>query len=170
MNKLQIFDVSYKYFLTERYYNAQITSKDKFNFRISKVGIFYNFVLFFQKFKIFNKCFDTLRSLINTSALSQIYITKFYLKGVGYKFLKIRSQPCILKVQLGYSSFLYFRIPQFIKIFHKRDKLILLSFRKNELFRFSKFIFNLRPADVYKGKGVRLSTIPYTSFKTGKQR
>lgn len=169
MNCLEIFISAYTQSLTERIWNIQYISKGGFNFKINKVLIFYNLIFFFQNFSISSKYFELIRNLADSN-LTKIYITKFYLKGVGYKFLKIRSQQNVLKIELGHSSFTYFKIPQCIKIFHKRDRLILLSFQKDELAKFSHFIFKLRPADVYKGKGVRLSTVSYTTFKTGKQR
>jgi hypothetical protein len=100
----------------------------------------------------------------------KVYIIRFYLKGIGYKFLRPKKLKNFLRIELGHSVSTYINVPIFVKLFHKRDKLIMIGFNRTQLLNFSKKIFHLRPADVYKGKGVRLSTLPYNTFKPGKQR
>lgn len=136
--------------------------------------LFKNLCFFFLKYSKYlanTHILARLGSKYPSSSLSlKTYVIRFYLKGIGYKFLRSRGLMDFLKIELGYSVSTYVRIPHFLKIFHKRDKLIIIGFDKFRLINFSKQVFHLRPADAYKGKGVRLSTLPYTKFKAGKQR
>jgi large subunit ribosomal protein L6 len=171
MYSIAIFNASNKY---------QISNFQKFVIKIKKNNKLINFItynlLFFKKFQyvitnlnFFKKFSSTINSLrYNTN--KRVYTSRFYLKGVGYKFLQSRKFPQILRVELGYSILAYLQIPKFVKIFHKRDKIIIISFYKDLLFNFSVKIFKIRPADPYKGKGVRITGTPYVTFKSGKQR
>jgi hypothetical protein len=139
----------------------------------------------FSKFYVFKDFyfFTLIRDLhIRASKLSRtshvvaennstdIYIVRFHLKGIGYKFLRSRKFSRWIRIELGYSVSTYVCIPASVKLFHKRDKLVIISQTKASLLNFANQVFYLRPADVYKGKGVRLTTRSYTTFKPGKQR
>jgi hypothetical protein len=139
---------------------------------IAKFKIFEDFC-FFTQVKSFHKYIRQIQIGSNVEkkfTTNHIYSVRFYLKGIGYKFMRPRKFTSWIRIELGYSVSTYVYVPASIKLFHKRDRLVIISFVKTQLIYFAKRIFHLRPADVYKGKGVRLTTRLYTSFKPGKQR
>lgn len=115
--------------------------------------------------------FDNYFRLHRISSLrTNIHIIRFYLKGIGYKFLRPKKNRSFIRVELGFSISTYIKIPNSIKVFNKKDRIAVLGFSKVDVVNFSKLLFKLRPADVYKGKGIRYTNVEYRDFKPGKQR
>lgn len=140
------------------------------NFFINKFRILSNLIFMFSKFKNYRNSFKGFdHSKLNMFHI-KIYVVRLYLKGIGYKFLRAKKFNSFLRIELGYSLSLYLHIPHCVRISTKRDKIIILGSNYFNVSNFSKRIFSLRPADAYKGKGVRYSNIKYINFKPGKQR
>jgi hypothetical protein len=138
---------------------------------LSKFHMSEGLSFFTSRLGIYNLLGWTRIGVVDTkSNFTGMYLIRFYLKGIGYKFLRSRKPLRWIRVELGYSVSTYIYIPAFVKLFHKRDKLVIISSAKSKLSSFAKQIFHLRPADVYKGKGIRLTNRLYLTFKPGKQR
>lgn len=152
------------------FYSILNKYKKKTNFSINKFRILNNLIFMFSKFKGYRNSFkDFCQHTPNMFPL-KIYVIRLYLKGIGYKFLRVKKFNSFLRIELGYSISLYLYIPNYVRISTKRDKIIILGSNYFNVSNFSKRIFSLRPADAYKGKGVRYSNIKYNTFKPGKQR
>lgn len=161
---------NYKYLELKRNFNSFVVLNKQSQQFLSNINIFQNFSFFFQKCSQFKFILKFFKNSNITPCPVKMYIVRFYLKGIGYKFLRSKRLNDFFRIELGHSVSLYVHIPNTIKIFTKRDKLIIISSISSKLIEFSKRIFSLRPADVYKGKGIRLSSRAYTKFKPGKQR
>lgn len=154
---------------TFNFYNVLKYSK-KANFSINKFRILNNLIFMFSKFKSYRNLFKEFCRYTPSTFSLKIYVIRLYLKGIGYKFLKAKKFNSFLRIELGYSLSFYICIPNYVRISTKRDKIIILGSNYFNVSNFAKRIFSLRPADVYKGKGVRYSNIKYINFKPGKQR
>ena len=139
-------------------------------FFINNFNILDNLVFMFSRFKSYKNSFQNFYNQKSNVPRLKTHVIRLYLKGIGYKFLRVKKFSSFLRVELGYSISIYLRIPQSIRISTKRDKIIIVGSNYFNVNNFSKRIFNLRPADVYKGKGVRYSNIKYITFKPGKRR
>jgi large subunit ribosomal protein L6 len=95
---------------------------------------------------------------------------KLKLIGVGYRALKlIRFKSSIILFKLGYSHFIYCRIPSgFTSKILKRTKLFICGSSYQDVNQLSAIIRNYREPDPYKGKGV-LYFSEKISLKEGKR-
>jgi len=77
------------------------------------------------------------------------------LKGVGYKFEVVEN---ILKINLGYSHIIKYNIPLNLKMIIKNpNTLIINGYCKQQVGNVAAFIKKKKPADIYKGKGIKYS-------------
>lgn len=77
---------------------------------------------------------------------------QLFVKGVGYKFIIEKS---LLKIRVGYSHFITFKIPTYIyATVNKSTTLILYSTNRNKLTQFAACIKAQRKIKQYKGTGI----------------
>jgi len=97
----------------------------------------------------------TFNSLLkkNLKGVSQGFIIKLQLVGIGFKFLEANS---FLKLKLGYSHKVYCKIPENITVKIIKPTLISLSsINYFELNQFAGKLKSFKTPDVYGGKGIR---------------
>jgi len=97
----------------------------------------------------------TFNSLLkkNIKGVSQGFIIKLQLVGIGFKFLEATS---FLKLKLGYSHKIYCKIPQNITVKLIKPTLISLSgINFFELNQFAGQLKSFKLPDIYGGKGIR---------------
>lgn len=135
---------------------------------ISHYGLFKNngFV-FFDKGAYFG-----FRNFFNrVVSIPVVYIVRLFLKGVGYKILRGRRKNynSVYRFELGFSVVRYFFFPKVVYLKHRKDRIMIFSYSKDAVVRYSRLISSLRVPDVYKGKGVRDGAYVFQP-KPGKQR
>jgi large subunit ribosomal protein L6 len=99
------------------------------------------------------------RSLINNmvTGVSEGFKTQLELVGVGYKATNTDQ---VLELTLGYSHYIYFKLPKEIKVETvsergKNPMITLTSHDKQLLGQVVAKIRSLRPPEPYKGKGIK---------------
>lgn len=101
------------------------------------------------------KLIGTFSSLLkkNIKGVSQGFLLKLQLVGIGFKFLEAQS---FLKLKLGYSHKVYCKIPSNVKINIIKPTLISLAgINFSALNQFAAELKSFKYPEVYKGKGVR---------------
>lgn len=85
------------------------------------------------------------------------FIKRILLKGRGYKtsFDKVSR---VLLLKIGFSHLVHLSIPLNIKIYKKKNKLVLKSSKPLSLNNFSIKIKKLKKTNFYKSKGLLFST------------
>lgn len=82
------------------------------------------------------------------------YCTKLILKGLGYRLkLNIVNDSTILELKLGYNHLISLYVPKYLKIYIKKNYLIVEGYEKHLVGSFTSKIQQCRPADDYQGKG-----------------
>jgi len=108
------------------------------------------------------------RSMISNMVIgvSQGYQKVLNIVGVGYKAQAMGNK---LVLSLGYSQSIEFPLPEGIKasVDPKQTRITLSGVDKYQLGQVAANLRNLRPPDVYKGKGVRYSG-EFLRLKVGK--
>ena len=83
------------------------------------------------------------------------FVTRLFFIGVGFRVESIENR--VIKLKLGFSHFVYIKIPSLINIFvPKKTRLIIKSCNDQILKEFSAKICSFKFPDVYKGKGIIL--------------
>lgn len=102
-------------------------------------------------------------------SISIIY-QKLQLIGVGYKAIPVANfESQLLSIKLGYTHFIYVKIPSEIKIVSlKFTKLFLLSHSLQQITLVASQIRSKKKPDPYKGKGILYSN-EKISLKEGKK-
>ena len=96
------------------------------------------------------------------------FITRLFFVGVGFRVESIENN--VIKLKLGFSHFVYIKIPSFIKVFvPKKTRLIIKSCDHQVLKEFSAKICSFKFPDVYKGKGILIKNQNLT-LKEGKKK
>lgn len=81
------------------------------------------------------------------------FTTNLIFRGVGFRVEMLDKN--FLKLKLGFSHFVFFKIPKQIQIFSpKKTRLILKGFNRQFLNQFSAKICSFKFPDAYKGKGI----------------
>jgi len=81
------------------------------------------------------------------------FVTRLVFVGVGFRVESIEND--IIKLKLGFSHFVFVKIPQYIKIFSpKKTLLVLESLDEQLLNEFCSKVCSYRAVDPYKGKGI----------------
>jgi len=111
--------------------------------------------------------YNTYKTIINTliSSVAFGFVKHLTLNGLG---LKYRSKKNFFYLILGYSHLVKIKIPQNIKISHKKKSFFLESHDSMLLNDFIIKLKRFKPVDVYKGKGIRINGEKYI-IKKGKQ-
>merc|ERR1712087_282432 len=92
--------------------------------------------------------------------ISLSFCKKLNLVGVGFRVftLKILDKD-LLHFKLGYSHFIYFKIPKKLKIFClKANKLFILGYSYAFVTQIAALIRLYKVSEPYKGKGIRYTT------------
>ena len=102
--------------------------------------------------------------------ISLLFCKKLNLIGVGFRVstLKILGMD-LLHFKLGYSHFIYFKIPKNLKIFcSKANKLFILGYSYLFVTQIAALIRSYKIPEPYKGKGILYTTEKIT-LKEGKK-
>ena len=102
--------------------------------------------------------------------ISIFFCKKLNLIGVGFRVstLKILNMN-LLHFKLGYSHFIYFKIPKNLKIFClKANKLFILGYSYLFVTQIASLIRSYKVPEVYKGKGI-VYTTEKIALKEGKK-
>ena len=94
---------------------------------------------------------------MRTNDLKSMFLVKLKLKGIGFKFFKIVKtfDNTFLKLKIGYSHFVFYKIPNNIKIYFLKSSYIILSSNCYQLL--TNTVNNIRKfklKEPYKGKGI----------------
>jgi large subunit ribosomal protein L6 len=96
------------------------------------------------------------------------FIVRLAFVGVGFRVESIKSG--FLKLKLGYSHFVYIKIPVFVDVFTVKKTLLILKCTNEHLLKeFCARIRLSRLPDVYKGKGILYKNQNLT-LKEGKKK
>jgi large subunit ribosomal protein L6 len=93
------------------------------------------------------------------------YYSQILLRGIGLKAFKFNSW---LAFDLGYTHFIFVKIPLHISIKIRKVRLHLLGTNRQSVEQLATEIRNLRTPDAYRGKGIRLAKQTVT-LKIGKK-
>lgn len=102
--------------------------------------------------------------------ISLLFCKKLNLIGVGFRVstLKVLGMD-LLHFKLGYSHFIYFKIPKNLKIFcSKANKLFILGYSYLFVTQIAALIRSYKIPEPYKGKGILYTTEKIT-LKEGKK-
>lgn len=81
------------------------------------------------------------------------FIVRLIFVGVGFRVESLSKN--LLKLKLGFSHFVFIKIPPYITIFSpKKTRLILKSIDEQLLKEFSSKICSFKFPDIYRGKGI----------------
>jgi large subunit ribosomal protein L6 len=96
------------------------------------------------------------------------YIVRLVFVGVGFRVESLETN--FIKLKLGFSHFVFIKIPPYISVFSpKKTRLILKSIDEQLLKEFSSKICSFKLPDVYKGKGI-LYKNQILTLKEGKKK
>ena len=116
-----------------------------------------------------NMMWGTTRSIINSALIgvSEGYEKILELSGVGFR---ANLKENILNLQLGYSHIITYKIPENIKLVVEKSTIIKISGIDKQLVgKVSSEIKMLKPAEPYKGKGIKEKG-QYVLRKEGKKK
>jgi large subunit ribosomal protein L6 len=111
----------------------------------------------------------TTRTLISNmvKGVSEGYTKKMEIQGVGFR---AQVQGSELVMQLGFSHDVRYKVPEGIKIaVEKQTQLTVTGIDKEKVGQVSAEIYNFRPPEPYKGKGIRFEG-QYVRRKEGKKK
>lgn len=96
------------------------------------------------------------------------FVVRLVFIGVGFRVESIENN--FLKLKLGFSHFVFLKIPTYIKIeAPKKTSLVLSSLNNALLGEFVSRLRSFRLPDVYKGKGISFKN-QILIFKEGKKK
>ena len=85
----------------------------------------------------------------------RVRVKKLKLEGLGYKLFHVEHSSTLIYFKLGYSHFVYCRVPSTIKLVSlKATKLFIFGSSHVLVSQIAALIKSYRIPDVYKGKGV----------------
>ena len=105
------------------------------------------------------------KNLIKLFFLKYYYFKEIYLKGLGYH-VSIKNN--YLRFAIGYNHFIFLRVPINVKVYTKKDSLIIFGLNKNVLNMFVKKIKLLKKNNSYKKQGL-YTNLENIKLKKGKQ-
>ena len=117
-------------------------------------------ILFIQNINKNKKFYNGYFFIIYKKLRNIIYFYKqiFKLKGLGFKGDDILNNNInILKLKIGFSHFIEFKIPSDIKLFPiKKNNLIVIGIDKQRVSEIIKKIQIYLKPDIYKGNGIQI--------------
>jgi len=157
--ELNILNSQFYYYLDQKYI---ILKNKNFFIKILDIPIYvfvkkksncHIFVNLFQKrFNLDFKNFKGfLLKLINS--INKVVRKKLILKGLGLRIYYSRSLK-ILKLKLGFSHLIFLPIPKTIKIFKKKNFILLESYNSVVLGNFAHLLSQFKFPNSYTGKGI----------------
>ena len=97
------------------------------------------------------------------------FFTKISLNGVGYRFVIKDKKKSIIQLILGFSHFIFIKLPKDFNIFLVKPTLLYITCENYiKLVKITQAIKHLKFPDAYKGKGVNLE-YDKLSLKNGKK-
>jgi len=95
---------------------------------------------------------------------------KLKLVGIGYKFITLENfKNQLIMLKLGFSHFIYFKIPKEIKFFCKKQtQLFIAGNSYQKVTQIANFIRTIKKPEPYKGKGILLAS-ETINLKKGKK-
>lgn len=103
--------------------------------------------------------------------VATVSFKKLKLVGIGYKFILLNISNCILlKLKLGYSHSIFFKIPKQIKVscIKANSRIYIAGNVWNSVSQLAALIRSYKMPEPYKGKGI-LYTNEQIIFKEGKK-
>jgi ribosomal protein L6P/L9E len=113
-------------------------------FASKKVNLINKRIKFSSFFRLFQK---------SVVGVSLSFVLRLTFVGVGFRVESIENN--FIKLKLGFSHFIFIRIPLYVEVFApQKTSLVLKSFDEQLLKEFCSKICFFRAPDVYKGKGI----------------
>jgi len=102
--------------------------------------------------------------------ISALFCTKLNMIGVGFRVSTLKvSQLTLLHFKLGYSHYIYFKVPKNLEIFClKANKLFIIGDSYLFVSQVAAFVRSFKIPEPYKGKGILYATEKIT-LKEGKK-
>jgi hypothetical protein len=161
-NQLKI-DKSIKCFLIKTPFLFSFIIFEDHSKNISCVKIPHNIYLSFSKDLnlVLNSkndislCLNFLGQRLNS--LKFPYFVKLFLKGLGFR-MKVQTSVdnfLYLELKLGFSHLNVIKVPSTLKLFLKKNSIVVSGFSRNLVGNFTRLIYNLRYPNCYTGKGFR---------------
>jgi large subunit ribosomal protein L6 len=123
-------------------------------------------ISFLKKKQLSSTFFRSLQNAIVGVNLG--FASRLTFVGVGFRVEAIEKN--FIKLKLGFSHFVFIKIPSYIKVFSpKKTLLVLRSIDKQLLKEFSCKICSFKLPDIYKGKGI-LYKNQKLQLKAGKKK
>lgn len=124
---------------------------------------------FFCKTNILNNFFSIINNFVK--GLNQDFFVKFRVVGLGFRLQRIFVNKFVrvLRLSLGYSHGIFYKIPQDIGVFIKKKVFFLYSHDLNSLMVVAKKLMSLREVNPYKEKGIYIFD-KKVRLKSGKQQ
>lgn len=116
-----------------------------------------------------NSYYGSIRTIVQNMILgvSQNYSKILILQGIGFKFQLEKS---LLFINIGYTHSYKIIIPDFISVqLESSTKLKIFGIDKEKVNLFASIIYNIKPPEPYKGKGI-LYENQHINKKPGKVR
>lgn len=122
-----------------------------------------------NKKQVLNNFFNILNIYIK--GLSQGFFVKFRMVGLGFKIRRVllKKKKRYLKINLGYSHSIFYKIPHNINVFIRKKFFFLQGSNYDVLMTLVKNLQLLRAANPYKEKGILLFDKIF-KLKSGKQQ
>jgi large subunit ribosomal protein L6 len=142
------------------------------------VNSFYYFSknLLYIENKNNEKKFNILKYFLNSLYLyskgfNQGFFIKLRIVGLGFKIRRVffKNKTRFLKISLGYSHNIFYKLPKTVNIFIKKRNFFLQAFDFNLLMSLHKRLQILRMPNSYKEKGILLYN-ENLKLKSGKQQ
>ncbi len=139
------------------------------SYYISKKFFFFNFVIFKEKRNFLKGFLNIFYRYIK--GINQGFYVKFKVIGLGFKVRRVffKNMERFLKINLGFSHNIFYKIPKTINIFIKKRILFLQASDFNILMCLTKRLQMLRISNPYKEKGILLFN-KVVKLKSGKQQ
>jgi len=94
------------------------------------------------------------------------FFVELVLKGIGFKVFRFGVY---LFLQLGFSHFYVYKLPEDLIVKAKRDRLVIFGMDKQKVGNVAHEIYSLRIPDAYKAKGIQYKDRAY-QLKEGKKK
>lgn len=103
--------------------------------------------------------------------LNQGFYLRFKIVGLGFKIKRVflENKKRYLKINLGYSHHIFYKMPIDINIFVKKKSFIIQGLKLDILMSLTKKLQNIRIVNPYKEKGILLFNKKVV-LKSGKQQ
>ena len=146
----------YLYILSKKFVKLNIYLNKKNNIFLNKIYI--------KKKKDYNTFIKFIKNKFIEAYLG--FYVDLLIKGIGYTVYVYKNY---LYFNLGFSHYIFIKIPKLIKVLKFKKRIVLYSFDKNILNKFIYKLYSFRGLDIYKGQGIVNKKIKI-KLKEGKKK